>query len=160
MSSYSPLLLILTVQTRVIYGYWSLLPTILAILSIIGLLNVRRIINMTSKTGLTVAKVQQKDAEVMTYIITYLFPFMGLDFRDLNNLICVLIFFIIIGFVYINSNMIHVNPVLFAFGYHIYEIETSNGSNFTVISHKKRMIKNEKLNVVKINDYLLMETNI
>ncbi|WP_048170695.1 hypothetical protein [Methanosarcina siciliae] len=156
-SSYSPLLLIVTLQTREDYGYWSLLPTALAIISIFGLLIVRRKINITSTRELEVSRVQQKDAEVMAYIITYIFPFIGFDFNDFNNLISIFIFFIILGIIYINSNMIHINPLLCAFRFHIYEIETSTGSNYTIVSRRKRMIKNEKLKVVKINDYLLME---
>ena len=72
------------------------------------------------------------------------------------NLLSISIFFVIIGIIYVNSNMIHINPVLTVFGYHIYEIATKNESNYTLIS-RRRIMKNEKLNVVVIGDYILME---
>ena len=158
-SSYFPLLMIFTIQNWRNHGVWSLIPAIIGGISLLGLAAFLYFVNTTSPRVQQVAQVQRKDAEVMAYIVSYVFPFLGLNFDDSLNMISLGIFFVILGIIYINSNMVHINPTLNIFGYHIYEIETPNGTTHTVISHKGRIIKGEKLNVVVIGDDLLMERN-
>ncbi len=156
-SSYFPLLMIFTLQNWKTHGVWSLIPAIVGAVSLLGLAAFLHFVSTTSPRVQQVVQVQRKDAEVMAYIISYVFPFLGLNFNDPMNVISLGIFFAILGVIYINSNMIHINPTLNIFGYHIYEIETSSGSTQTVISQRGRLIRGEKLNVVVIGDNLLME---
>lgn len=158
-SSYFPLLMIFTLQNWKAHGIWSLIPACIGVVSLIGLAAFIYFVGTTSPRIQQVVQVHNKDAEVMAYIISYVFPFLGLNFDDPMNVISLVIFFAIIGIIYINSNMIHINPTLNILGYHIYEIETSSGSTQTVISRKGRLIRGEKLNVVVIGDDLLMEQN-
>ena len=79
--------------------------------------------------------------QVMAYIASYLIPFMGLDFSKIENLISLLVFFFILMAIYINSNLIHINPMLNLAGYHVYEIETDTGVTQTIISKKRRLAK-------------------
>jgi hypothetical protein len=151
--------MIFTLQNWKAHGLWSLIPACIGIVSLIGLAAFFRFVSTTSPRLQQVVQVQNKDAEVMAYIVSYVFPFLGLNFEDPMNVISLGIFFAILGVIYINSNMIHINPTLNIFGYHIYEIETSSGSTQTVISRKSRLIRGEKLNVVVIGDDLLMERN-
>ncbi len=156
-SSYFPLLIIITLQNWKSYGVWSLIPACIGAISLIGLAAFLHFVSTTSPRIQQVVQVQRKDAEVMAYIVSYVFPFLGLNFDDPMNVISLGIFFVILGIIYINSNMIHINPTLNIFGYHIYEIETPSESTQTVISRKGRLIRGEKLNVVVIGDNLLME---
>jgi len=136
-SSYFPLLMIFTLQNWKAYGVWSLIPACIGAVSLLGLAAFLHFVSTTSPRVQQVVQVQRKDAEVMAYIVSF--------------------FFAILGIIYINSNMIHINPTLNIFGYHIYEIETPSESTQTVISRKGRLIRGEKLNVVVIGDDLLME---
>jgi hypothetical protein len=156
-SSYFPLLIIITLQNWKAYGVWSLIPASIGAISLLGLATFLHFVSTTSPRVQQVVQVQRKDAEVMAYIVSYVFPFLGLNFEDPMNVISLGIFFAILGIIYINSNMIHINPTLNIFGYHIYEIETPSESTQTVISRKGRLIRGEKLNVVVIGDDLLME---
>ncbi len=149
--------MIFTLQNWKTYGVWSLIPASIGAISLLGLAAFLHFVSTTSPRVQQVVQVQRKDAEVMAYIVSYVFPFLGLNFDDPMNVISLGIFFVILGIIYINSNMIHINPTLNIFGYHIYEIETPSGSTQTVISRKGRLIRGEKLNVVVIEDDLLME---
>ena len=156
-SSYFPLLMIFTIQNWRNHGVWSFIPAIIGGISLLGLAAFLHFVNTTSPRVQQVAQVQRKDAEVMAYIVSYVFPFLGLNFDDPLNMISLGIFFLILGIIYINSNMVHINPTLIIFGYHIYEIEAPNGAIYTVISYRDRIIKGENLKVVVIGDDLLME---
>ncbi len=152
--------MIITLQNWKAHGLWSLIPALVGAISLIGLALFIHFVDTTSPRVQQAVQVQRKDAEVMAYIVSYVFPFLGLNFDDPLNTISLGIFFVILGVIYINSNMVHINPILNIFGYHIYEIETPSGSTYTVISRKGRIIKGEKLNVVVIGDDLLMERDV
>lgn len=94
-----------------------------------------------------------KDADVMAYLITYIFPFIGVT---QDNLIGFIVFFVILGIIYINSNMLYVNPILSLLQYHAYEIETDDGKTHIIIIHEKRVKTPTALNVVLIDDYFSM----
>ncbi len=53
-----------------------------------------------------------RDGDVMSYIVTYLLPFLAVKLNDPTDLISIGIVFIVIGLLYVNSNMIHTNPVI------------------------------------------------
>jgi len=156
-SSYFPLLIIFTIQNLNSHFYWALGLASLGVLSLIGLALFIHFVNTSSPRIQEVTFVQRKDTEVMAYIVTYIFPFLGLNFGDLNNIISLGIFFLILGVIYVNSNMISINPTLNLLGYHLYEIETQGGTIHTIISRRRRISKGDKLSVVVIGDDIMME---
>lgn len=156
-SSYFPLLAIFSIQNANKESYWYLIPVITGVIACIILLIFIKWVVGSAARDEVVAEIQRKDAEVMSYIVTYIFPFMDLDFADISNLLSLGIFFLILMIIYINSNLIHINPMLNLSGYHIYEIQTPQGSKHTIISKQCRLVKGTKLQVVMIGDDLFME---
>ena len=76
---------------------------------------------------ITIKSCKRCDAEVLSYIVTYLIPFMA-DFSKSDvELLALLVFFFVIGYLYVNSNMIHINPLLSFRGFHLLEVETTDG---------------------------------
>jgi len=61
------------------------------------------------------------DGEILAYIFTYVLPFLG--FPEERRLIVVLFLLLIIGILYIRSDMIGINPLLAVFGYHVIKVE-------------------------------------
>jgi hypothetical protein len=60
----------------------------------------------------TVDSITSKDAVAMSYIVSYVIPFIDLPFDDWRNAASLAIFFVMLGVIYINTNMIHINPML------------------------------------------------
>jgi hypothetical protein len=156
-SSYLPLLFIFYLQNLKTNLLLSIFFISLGIMSTVGIVLFLNYINTTSSRTEKVAQIQRKDTEVIAYIFTYIFPFLQLNFGDLVNLLSLGIFFIILGVIYINSSMICINPTLNMLGYHLYEIETPEGYNHTLLARKKRVLKNTELDVVIIGDDLMVE---
>jgi len=131
------------------------LSIILTIVSIIGFLGYRVTFTNLEKTAtngdnVTVLNVNNKNSESVGYIATYIIPFL---FQGLNNwyeLMAFSFIMIIIYRIYINSNLILINPVL-SFKYSIYEIEyqQQNGKikNGLIISKSKYL---EEESIIKI----------
>jgi hypothetical protein len=57
------------------------------------------------------------------YIASYLLPFVFSDFASWQDVVAVVAFIVLIGVVYVNSSMIHLNPTLALAGYTVYGIE-------------------------------------
>lgn len=131
------------------------LSIILTIVSIIGFCGYRvTFANLeevaTNGDNVTVLNVNNKNSESVGYIATYIIPFL---FQGLNNWYELLAFpfiMVIIYRIYINSNLILINPVL-SFKYSIYEIEyqQQNGKtkNGLIISKSKYL---EEESIIKI----------
>jgi hypothetical protein len=67
--------------------------------------------------------------------------------------VALLIFVIVLGIVYVNSNLIHINPMLNLFGYDVYEItfEHSETSSHSLIT-RRRITRNETLHTIDIGE--------
>ena len=97
--------------------------------------------NLPSIT-ITVTDVSPHDAYIVTYIISYLLPFVTMVIEDYNLfLFCVISIAIVLVIPIINSAM--PSPILSVMGYHFYQVNAANGiSGYVLIS--KRKIRNAK----------------
>ena len=68
--------------------------------------------------------------ETLNYILTYLIAFLSLNLENPKTILCVMILLFIIGIIYINSNLLYINPILQLLDYSIYELTvTREGCN-------------------------------
>lgn len=62
-------------------------------------------------------------AEVMAYIATYLLPFLGFSLTSLRNLAILALYLVILGYLYVTTDMLRVNPTLnIVLRYGVYEV--------------------------------------
>lgn len=94
-------------------------------------------------TKINFIKVENKTSETLSYILPYVVAFYQVDFLDIKNLLIFLIIFITIFAVYINSNLIAVNPILAILGYKIFIIESKRGEHAYIIT-KRTLVTNDK----------------
>lgn len=69
-----------------------------------------------------VTEVNNKNSESIGYIATYIIPFVFQSFNSIYEVFSILFILIIIYSIYINSNMLLINPFLNMFKYAIFEI--------------------------------------
>jgi hypothetical protein len=105
---------------------------------------------------LKIAGFHRRDAEGMAYIVTYIIPFLVIPFDGWKEGIALSIFFVVLGILYVNSDMIHINPMLNLFGYHLYEITTEDGGVLSLLARRSIRHK-ECITVVKLGDDILLE---
>ena len=119
-SSFAPLLLLFAIRTDRADFRWSL--AILAItfsgLAVVVLAVAKR----TTPVELEIAGFRPRDAEVVSYLVTYLLPFLMVRSPNFRDMVALGLFLSIIGILYVRSNMIYVNPLLALIGYHLYAI--------------------------------------
>lgn len=76
--------------------------------------------------------------EHLTFLVTYIVPLLSFDLdfdleKDRNGLMFILII-LIIGVIYVKTNIFYNNPTLALLGYHIYKVNTSQNKHIILIS--------------------------
>jgi hypothetical protein len=157
LSSYAPLFLIIAMRGWRESRYLALALAIVGVLSVVVLFAFLHTAHKLSASKVRVASVISRDGDAMSYIVTYLLPFLAVKLNDPTDLISLGIVFAVIGLLYVNSNMIHTNPVLNIVGYHIFEIEDSDGKTTALVCKRSYIRTDSEIDAISIGDYVLLE---
>ena len=159
LSSYLPLWFIFAVQFYAKAnktGAWIVGGA--AFVCLIGLFGYLRYAKNINPVPLKIDRLNRRDGEAMSYIVSYILPFIALPSSKTGDLISLGIFIAVLSVLYVNSDMIHINPVLNLIGWHIYEVEKESGQICTVIS-KKRLRVSQKIQAGQIGDDVFINFN-
>ncbi|WIW69876.1 hypothetical protein [Anaerosinus gibii] len=124
---------------------------IVLVISITSFLYLKWILKETEKTNhisYTICKAQNKSSEYfMNYIALYLLPCLGLSLENIVDVIVMVCVMCIIGYIYIQCDLIYMNPVLNMLGYKIFSVvlyDSSGGEIFETIAvvHKSVLLEN------------------
>lgn len=99
----------------------------------------------------------RRDSEAMSYIASYVVPFASFALDTLPQILALAIFIMVLLVLYVNSNMIYINPMLNLVGYHLYEIEIEHSSHSHYYLARKRLARGEIIHFVRISDEVLFE---
>jgi hypothetical protein len=66
--------------------------------------------------------VQKRDGDVAAYAATYLLPFVTVFGGHWRDVVTLAAFIAFLGVIYVRSRLIYVNPLLAAFGYHLWQV--------------------------------------
>jgi len=158
LSSYSPLFVILGIRALRENAIVAVLLMGLAGLSVGFLLTFLSLMRQLAPHQVRVSESQSRDVELIGYILTYLLPFLDISFSEFTSLVPLGLFILVIAVLYINSNMIHVNPILNLLGYHILEIHSEDGKTSALICRRRYIRAGTTLNVASLGDYVLLES--
>jgi len=71
-------------------------------------------------------KLTNVNESILSYIITYVVPLTVIDTKDINSMVVNLVLFLIIGFIYVNNDLIYLNVLLIIVGFRVYSDEEGN----------------------------------
>lgn len=94
---------------------------------------------------------------ITNYILVYIFPFVVLDFSNLTNWVAFVLFFVVIAIIQVRSNHLYVNPVLAAFNYRLYEVDTGDRV-LTVVSKGAIDRPVEQIQTVELSNEVFLAT--
>jgi hypothetical protein len=156
LSSYAPLFALLAYTNHETTWAFRILAGV-AVISVILLVAVLASRLNDRGPRLVVAHSRPQDGDVLAYIATYLIPFFGLDLSHRHQAIAFAGFMLVLMVVYINSNMLFVNPLLSVAGYHSFEIEDPDGHTYALIAHRNDIVPGDTLQPSQITRYLRLE---
>lgn len=90
------------------------------------------------------------------YLVTYIIPFLTIDFTNLIDVSSLAILFVVFAFLYIKSDMIYVNPTLNFIGYNLVEIRTTKEDKLILITKERDKNKLEKIKFRRLTDSILV----
>lgn len=99
----------------------------------------------------------RRDSEAMSYIASYVVPFASFSLETIQQALALSVFVIVLLVLYVNSNMIYINPMLNLVGYHLYEIEIEHSNHSHYYLARKRLARGEIIHYVRISDEVLLE---
>jgi hypothetical protein len=155
-SSYFPLAAIFFVLFLKNHPLSAIVVLSIGTLGLLGLAIYLRVVNRLSAISVKIKDVQRRDAESMSYIVSYVIPFLAVPFNGFEQGIALAIFFFVLAILYVNSNMIHINPMLNLVRYHIYEVTLEDDTTHALIS-KRRISRGETLSTIKVGEDILLE---
>jgi hypothetical protein len=150
-SSYSPL----TLAFGILYLRTSR-PTAIALFVVaaasVALLYVTlRVVQSMARQPLLIERSARKDSDTLSYLATYLIPFALSPPKDAYEGAALAVFVIVLAYLYVNSNMIYINPVLSAFGYHLYEVTPQNSKRTVIVLSRMADDLPDSMNVVEMS---------
>lgn len=125
-------------------------------LSLVGLAMLFHNIHTNFENGenVSIAKVDNRNSDIISYVITYLLPLLFQSYDSLSDDVCLLIILCAIYPIYINSSMLIVNPTL-SLKYSLYHICFTKGHNEyegVLISKNRRLSKKDNYKIYELNE--------
>ena len=157
LSSYSPLMVIFAIRDPLGLHYSRLVFIVLTLFSLMLLWLFLRSSRKLSPHAVRVQTAQVREAETMSYIVTYLLPFLNISQKNWGDAISLLLVYLVVAVIYINSNLIYINPVLIVAGYRLFEVVSTAGKPNALITRRDYIAPGEELSVVSLGNYVLFE---
>ncbi|MDQ2906355.1 MAG: hypothetical protein M3Y81_22775 [Chloroflexota bacterium] len=104
-----------------------------------------------------VTNFSKHDSEVMSYIASYLIPFVTFPLGYVKQILTLVIFVGVLLVIYVHSNMIYINPMLSLCGYHLYEIEVEHSERTHYYIARKPLERNREIRFVVLSDDIYLE---
>lgn len=155
-SSYFPLWFVVFILYVKEHPFGSAGLLTVAVVSVVWMLLYLRKTQQLNSHAVSVARAKRCDHEALSYIVSYLLPFLALPAEGWQKITAMGVFYVLLGFLYVNTDMIHINPTLLLAKYRIYEIETVGGGTRCVIA-RNRLVSNSTVRLVDIDDGLAVE---
>lgn len=146
--------------TTLLVNYFLLV--ICAVFMILGIVFYRRFkykfAEGASLLPVIVTTVENINFESVTFLATYIVPLACIDLdKDRSSLMLITIL-ILIGWIYIKTNLFYTNPTLAIWGYQIYKISTRNRSDITIIIRGKVQV-GDGIRLKKIDEKIFLATH-
>ena len=95
------------------------------------------------------------NAAIGTMVTSAMVLFLAVDLPKPSDVVS--LGFGVIGLLYVNSNLIHTNPLLNLGSYHIFDVQDGDGKNLALISRHPYVRNGFELAIVSRGDYVSME---
>jgi len=157
LSSYIPLWAILILFHWSDWGWWLVVPFIALAGGWCGLVILWHWVVTGSREEISVDYAMRQDSDSVAYIVTYIFPFLTLVITSALEAVGVLALFLTVMLVYVSSDMLYVNPILAAFGWHAHAIHTKGGTELVLLTKRRLIRAGLVLRAVRLGDTIWWE---
>ncbi len=98
-----------------------------------------------------------RDAEVMSYIASYLIPLVTFPLGTAQQIAVLFVFIVVLLIIYVHSNMIYINPMLNVAGYRLYEVEIEHSKRPHYYIARKPLERDQEIRFVRLSNDIYLE---
>lgn len=102
-----------------------------------------------------VKKLENINYEHLTFLATYVVPLISFDFGSGRQMIVLALLLVVMGIIYIKTDLFYANPSLALLGFHIYRasghFKNGEREGITLIC-RERLAENQKLSYIKLDE--------
>lgn len=102
-----------------------------------------------------IKKIESINYEHLTFLATYVVPLISFDFGSGRQMIVLALLLIVMGVIYIKTDLFYANPSLALLGFHIYQADgnfkTGDRDGIVLIS-RERLSEGRKVSYIKLDD--------
>tara|TARA_R110002110_G_scaffold147129_2_gene337343 strand:- start:42061 stop:42645 length:585 start_codon:yes stop_codon:yes gene_type:complete len=102
-----------------------------------------------------IKKIEGINYEHLTFLATYVVPLISFDFDSLRQMVVLSLLLIVMGIIYIKTDLFYANPSLALLGFHIYRVDgdfkTGLKEGIIVIS-RGRLKQDQRASYIKLDD--------
>jgi hypothetical protein len=98
-----------------------------------------------------------RDAEVMSYIASYLIPLVTFPLGTAQQIAVLFVFIVVLFIIYVHSNMIYINPMLNVAGYRLYEVEIEHSKRPHYYIARKPLERDQEIRFVRLSNDIYLE---
>jgi hypothetical protein len=118
----------------------------------------------TPELSFKIKEVENIDYEHLTFLTTYIIPLVCFQFENLRYIIVFIILLIVIGSIYIRTDLFYANPTLAILQFKIYKVsgEFRNGEtrNNKIIISKDKLCKDDRVKYFKLDDRIYYASKV
>lgn len=104
------------------------------LLGVVFLFQLRYQVKGTLDLPKKIRAIKNLNYEHLTFLTTYIIPFIAFQLGDVRNTIIFIFLLVVIGAIYVKTNLFYSNPTLALLGYHIYQVETETEKDLILIA--------------------------
>jgi hypothetical protein len=90
----------------------------------------------STKLPKKITKIEDQNYEHLTFLTTYIIPFLRVKLEG-RDLVVTILLLIIIGAIFVKTNLFYKNPTLALLGYKLYKVDTEKTNNLIFISKEE-----------------------
>ncbi|NOW98960.1 anti-phage protein KwaA [Mucilaginibacter sp. SG564] len=91
----------------------------------------------------TIKSIENISNNHLSFLATYILPFVTFDFAGCRNWLLFFFMIIIIGIIYVKTNFFYTNPTLSLFGVYVYYIDFENDDQRIIAISRKKLLSHD-----------------
>lgn len=108
-----------------------------------------------SEIPFKITKIKNINYEHLTFLSTYVVPLVSFNFGGERQVVVIFMLLIVIGFIYIKTDLFYANPSLALLGFHIYKVDGSfkfGNENEIVVICRGRLKIDQFVSYIKLDE--------
>lgn len=102
-----------------------------------------------------IKKIEGINYEHLTFLATYVVPLISFDFGSGRQMIVLALLLIVMGVIYIKTDLFYANPSLALMGFHIYKVDGNFKTGLResiILICRSKLVEGQKVSYIKLDD--------